>query len=81
MELLPAAPDNAVAIVIAAPPLVLMGVVPEMVLSRYDVDPTGSGVSLVGKSAGLRPPAAVIVPASAVELACVFGWVGRFAAY
>ena len=41
--------------------------------------PSGSGFE--AKSAGLSPPAAVIVPAGAVALACVFGWVGRFAPY
>ncbi|MET3328746.1 hypothetical protein ABIF54_005999 [Bradyrhizobium japonicum] len=41
--------------------------------------PTGSG--LAWKSDGFRPPAASSVLLAAVELAAVFGWVGRFAAY
>ena len=42
-------------------------------------EPTGKG--LVAKSDGLMPPAAVIVPASAVGRAWVCGTVGKFAAY
>src|SRR5579864_2481984 len=41
--------------------------------------PTTSGLSV--KSAGLSPPAAVIVPGAAAELAGVVGVVGRFAEY
>src|SRR5215470_4092925 len=77
-ESLPAAPDNIVALVIAAPALLLTAA-PVTVLSRNDVDPIGSG--LLEKSAGLRPPVAVIVPVAAEVLAGVFGCVGRLAAY
>ncbi|MGY4452450.1 hypothetical protein ACVWZR_007110 [Bradyrhizobium sp. i1.3.1] len=41
--------------------------------------PTISG--LAAKSDGFRPPAASSVPLAAVELAPVFGTLGRFAAY
>jgi len=43
-------------------------------------DPVGSGF-VARKSVGSRPPLASSEPADAVELACVLGWVGRFAAY
>src|SRR5579859_1143623 len=76
-ESLPVPPDNNVAPVIGAPSL-LSTAAPATLLSRNDDVPTGSG--LLEKSAGLRPPSAVIVPAAAVELAGVFGSVGRFAA-
>ena len=75
-------PDNGVAAVIGAGVAAwFVAAEPVMVLSVKGAAgvPTGSG--LEAKSAGLRPPSAVSVPDAAVELAGVFGWVGRFAPY
>ena len=81
-ESLGAVPDSLVAAVIGAGVVAwLKADEPVMVLSVYGAAgvPTGSGFE--AKSAGLTPPAAVIVPFAAVVLAGVFGWVGRLAAY
>ncbi len=82
MNSLGAVPDNFVAAVIGAGVAAwLLTPVPVRVLSVNGVAgvPTGNGFE--AKSAGLSPPFAVKVPAAAVELAGVFGSVGRFAAY
>ena len=54
---------------------------PVTVLSPNGVGGVPSTNGFCAKSDGLRPPAAVSVPAIAVLLAVVAGVVGRFAAY
>src|SRR5882724_13447094 len=81
-ELLGAVPDRVVAAVIG-PGVVawLKAEEPVMVLSVYGAAGVPTGKGLEAKSAGLIPPAATRVPVAADELAGVFGWVGRLAAY
>src|ERR1700730_1912019 len=81
-ESLGAVPDNFVAAVIGAGVVAwFMAPEPWMVLSVNGAAGVPPGKGLEAKSAGLMPPSAVRVPVVAVELAGVFGWVGRFAAY
>src|SRR5882757_1857857 len=81
-ELLGAVPDRAVAAVIGAGVVAwLKAEEPVMVLSVGGAAGVHTGKGLEAKSAGLSPPSATRVPVAADELAGVFGWVGRFAAY
>ena len=76
-------PDSSVAPVIAvAPPVLSLLIKPPVtvLLVKGDSVPTAKGLKPAVKSAALMPPAAVMVPVAADELAGVFGWVGRLAA-